>query len=114
MAALESVYTAVIATVGGATGVTVLRYFNFFRKNKVEDRKTETERLEAENTRANARADKIEAVAQVKIDKAEADELAMLTALRNARRQLFDEEEYNSRLRAQLHSHDIIPFERGK
>jgi hypothetical protein len=114
MAALEPVFTTVIGVVGGGFGITLLRYFGFFRKNRVEDRTTETERLEAENRRANERADKAEADAQAKVDKAEADELAMLSALRTSRRQLFDEEEYNSRLRAQLHSHEIVPFERGK
>jgi len=121
MAALESVYTAVIATVGGATGITILRYFNFFRKNKVEDRTTETERLEAENKRANERADqeeakrkRVEAESEAKVAKAEADELAMLKALQTVRQKLFDEEEYVSRLRAQFFELKITPVERGK
>lgn len=102
MATLEPIFTTVIGLVSGVSGLTALRYFNFFRKNRVEDRTTETERLEAENKRANDRA-----------DKAESDELVMLSELKSTRQRLFDEEEYNSRLRAQLHSHQITPFERG-
>lgn len=103
MAALEPIFTTVIAAVGGGVGVTVLRYFSFFRKNRVEDRTTETERLEAENKRANARA-----------DKAEADEQAALFEWRKTRRELFDSEEYVSVLRAFIHSKHMEPPERGK
>jgi hypothetical protein len=103
MLTLETVYTGVIATAGGATSITILRYFNFFRKNKVEDRTTETERLEAENKRAGVRA-----------DDAESDAQRYYAELLNTRRDLFDEQEYVARLRAFIHSRQLDPPERGK
>lgn len=96
MAALEPVFTTVIAVVGGGFGVTVLRYFGFFRKNKVEDRATETERLEAENLRVNKRSDELE------LD------------LDSTRAKLHREQDYVAMLRAQLFEARINPLERPK
>lgn len=101
MANLEPVFTIVFSAAGGVLLNNVLKYFNFFRNNKVENRKTESERLEAENARANKRADDAE--------QAEAERLAELVS---TRRQLFDSEEYVSRLRAQLLHNNIDPYKK--
>jgi hypothetical protein len=102
MSNLVPVFNIIIAAVVAVVGGVIFKYSKFFRDNHVEDRKTETERLEAENARAVKRADDAESDAQRWYDD-----------LISTRKRLFDSEEYVSRLRAQLHSHNIDPFERG-
>lgn len=98
MAGLEPLFTTVITGVGGLFAGTVLQYFNFFRKNKVEDRTSESLRLDAENIRAAKRAD--DAEADTATAKAEASR--WYAELMVSQGDLLHEREYVSVLRKQL------------
>lgn len=98
MANLEPVFSTVLAGITGIVGTVIFNYFKFFRHNKVEDRKTESERLEAENERANKRADAAEADADAA--KIEADK--WYSALMVKQGDYLHEREYVSVLRKRI------------
>jgi regulatory protein YycI of two-component signal transduction system YycFG len=102
MSALEPLYAALLPAGGGTTLFLAFRFLQWIRNNRVEDAKTVSERLEAENIRLSA-----------KVDAAEAEAEGWKTTQETTRTHLHYEQDYSSMLRQQLLEANIVPHTRA-
>lgn len=102
MAALEPLYAALLPAGGGGTLFLAFKFLQWIRTNRVEDSKTATGRLEAENIRLLS-----------KVDAAEAEAEGWKKREESTRQHLHYEQDYSSMLRRQLLENNIVPLTRA-